>query len=765
MLGVTAKPITQALPQANSESDVERVTIAKNDITTTNSSDGNAALKIIQEKLVTQTDKSAMTGDPWKPMLRAPAPLKSGALQESSPQEITTETESQTYKLAEILATLSTALGDSAIATQQLRGQARQIISSSASAITSEAYATAENAQTAVDGAEADVDSAWAQKDAADQKLVEADASVDDANKVLDGANTVLDGANEVLDDANEVLDDANKALDRIHRESDEQLSFLKELVQEDCDSLKEHLNTGKNSWHGVVRKLESLADDGGVIGPVASDALGFIQAVKNDLNALNLLIKYNPAPIPDSGLPKDIETIITEIKSLVGEIEYSLRFLDSEVPSNNLIHNYLDSVRNEISAAKQYIESIQLHSAEIQDLESQIKSAESQVSTAKQQVSAAKQQVSAAEQQVSAAENALQQALTVRTGAREDVAIAIQNIAVKREALSAANRALDKANSAIPGAVKQTQSLKQLDKTGGGVNQVDLLMAQLVTILGKCNEDTLKTNMALAKTQQTAKQAELGEQTDKAEKETAKQKRMNKIFGWVSKIVGAVLMVAGAVSAVFTGGAMAVLFVIGAALTVSDQITKAVTGESYMAKATNAILGGIAKMFEAMGIDEKTSKILALVTMVALLIVGAVLMKQGAKAASKIMGKVMKHVMKHVMKSVVEGATKKVATGGLKRGIRIGADITMSSSRVLGQLTGAASSVGNGIYEQRRDEISAQLMEIMKDTDFIKQFMDMVLENYSNTMKTMNAIIKGETEASGMAMQVGKQILAQSRA
>lgn len=40
-----------------------------------------------------------------------------------------------------------------------------------------------------------------------------------------------------------------------------------------------------------------------------------------------------------------------------------------------------------------------------------------------------------------------------------------------------------------------------------------------------------------------------------------------------------------------------------------------------------------------------------------------------------------------------------------------------------------------------------------------------MIVENYSNTMKTMNAIIKNETEASGMSMQVGKQILAHTRA
>ena len=96
---------------------------------------------------------------------------------------------------------------------------------------------------------------------------------------------------------------------------------------------------------------------------------------------------------------------------------------------------------------------------------------------------------------------------------------------------------------------------------------------------------------------------------------------------------------------------------------------------------------------------------------------------------------------------------------------MKMGSEITFRTSLATSGISNASYSITSGVYEQQRDDISAKLIEIMKDNDFVKKFMDMVVENYSNTMKTMNAIIKNETEATGMSMQAGKQILAHTRA
>ncbi len=94
-----------------------------------------------------------------------------------------------------------------------------------------------------------------------------------------------------------------------------------------------------------------------------------------------------------------------------------------------------------------------------------------------------------------------------------------------------------------------------------------------------------------------------------------------------------------------------------------------------------------------------------------------------------------------------------------------MGSKYTFRTSLAASGINNGAYSITSGVYEQQRDNISARLLKIMKDNDFVKRFMDIIVENYSNTMKTMNAIITNETEEAGMSMQVGKQILAHTRA
>lgn len=219
------------------------------------------------------------------------------------------------------------------------------------------------------------------------------------------------------------------------------------------------------------------------------------------------------------------------------------------------------------------------------------------------------------------------QQAIDVKSKAQTAANDATENAQEKQQAVVTATQMLKVAQDTLGNATVSTRNVNN-DNTGS-INRVDLMMAQLVTILGKCNEETLKTNMELAKV--NSQQNRLNWQRKlRNQIKSQKTKRMHKIFGILGKVIMSVMMVAGAISALFTGGVMAILFIASTTLMISDQITKAATGESFMAKAMNAVVSGFAKMFEAMGANELVASILASITMLLTTIAAMVVLGRG---------------------------------------------------------------------------------------------------------------------------------------
>ncbi len=571
MYGITNKPVALVTQQVSGEGDVERVTTAKKDISSTSSSDGNSAQKIVQEKLVTRAEKLAMTSESWKPTLRSPESVTLRSSQQSELQSGETNratsgsnTQSSTYSLAEVLATLAVKLGDSSVIGQMFRATATQLMGNGASDALNQASQDVENAQQAVNQANAEYTQAAEVKEEAGSNLAAAETALESADKTLKDAENELANA-----------------------------------------------KTGEE---------------------------------KN------------------------------------------------------------------------------------------------------------------AQQAVDKASGEYQTALDARDRAKAAVDDATVNMQQKQQVQAMANQTLTEAQGRLSSVTTNVQSMNNTGNTRGTkINTVDLMMAQLVTILGKTSEETLKTNMELAKSQQSAKQAELEKETEKADKVAKKQERMNKIFGILGKVIGALMMVAGAISALFTGGVMAILFVASATLMIADQVTQAATGESFMAKAMNAVVSGIAKMFEAMGANELVASILASIT----LFIGMIAAMAALGGGAKFLGN---KFASNIANSILRGLSN-YGTSGFGRFAKMGTEILFRTSQAASGINNASYSITSGVYEQQRDNISASLLEIMKDNDFVKRFMDMIVENYSATMKTMNAIIKNETEASGMSMQVGKQILAHTRA
>ncbi|AOI31036.1 TPA: YopB/SseC family type III secretion system translocon subunit [Citrobacter freundii] len=592
MYGIANKPVTLVTQQVTSEGDVERITTAKKDISSTSSSDGNAAQKIVQQKLVTRAEKLAMTSESWKPTLRSPESVTLRSSQQPKSQAIETnstmsggKTQSSTYSLTQVLATLAVKLGDSTVVGQMFRATATQLMGSATSAA-----------------------------------LIQKSQDVENAQQTLTQANLAYSEAVKTVNEADD------------------------------------HLLQAETSLNNAEQSLN---------------------------NALNILTS-------------------------------------SETAYNDAL-NAIYSNNTEKTLA----------------------------------IKTAADRMTSAQQAVDVASDKCQQAIDVKSKAQTAANDATENAQEKQQAVVTATQMLKVAQDTLGNATVSTRNVNN-DNTGS-INRVDLMMAQLVTILGKCNEETLKTNMELAKSQQSAKQAELAKETEKSDKIAEKQKRMHKIFGILGKVIMSVMMVAGAISALFTGGVMAILFIASTTLMISDQITKAATGESFMAKAMNAVVSGFAKMFEAMGANELVASILASITMLLTTIAAMVVLGGGAKLlGNKFAG--------NMTNSILRGLSNH-GESGVGSAIKMWSKYTFRTSLAASGINNGAYSITSGVYEQQRDNISARLLEIMKDNDFVKRFMDIIVENYSNTMKTMNAIITNETEEAGMSMQVGKQILAHTRA
>lgn len=95
------------------------------------------------------------------------------------------------------------------------------------------------------------------------------------------------------------------------------------------------------------------------------------------------------------------------------------------------------------------------------------------------------------------------------------------------------ATQMLKVAQDTLGNATVSTRNVNN-DNTGS-INRVDLMMAQLVTILGKCNEETLKTNMELAKV--NSQQNRLNWQRKlRNQIKSQKTKRMHKILVFLAK-------------------------------------------------------------------------------------------------------------------------------------------------------------------------------------------------------------------------------------
>lgn len=150
-----------------------------------------------------------MTSESWKPTLRSPesVTLRSSLQAESQSGETNSamsggNTQSSTYSLAEVLATLAVKLGDSTVVGQMFRATATQLMGSAASAALIQKSQGVENAQQELTQANSAYSEAIKAENEANDNLLQVETSLNNAKLSLDDATDALTSAQIAYNDA-----------------------------------------------------------------------------------------------------------------------------------------------------------------------------------------------------------------------------------------------------------------------------------------------------------------------------------------------------------------------------------------------------------------------------------------------------------------------------------------------------------------------------------------------------------------------------------
>ncbi len=330
----------------------------------------------------------------------------------------------------------------------------------------------------------------------------------------------------------------------------------------------------------------------------------------------------------------------------------------------------------------------------------------------------------------------------------------------------------------------------QQLDAQG----ELVALMGVMAKLIGDNNDDNMKAQADLQKKMNESRQADLQKQSDDMQKQLDKQAHMQKAMGCVGKILGALLMVAGAALAVFSGGASLALFAVGVALTVADKITKAVTGTSFMAEAMKPIADLMQKFAQLLSNavtsvlenvlhvpKDKAEEagaiiggILAAAAVIVVMVAGSALAKSAAakldtllgKVLGKAIGKMVPDVLKKITGSVSKGfarlqsflthdldeaAVGKIAAKGrmLHTGASSAKDMTENSLNI------AADKAD----ENAEDDV-ANMHAYMAGADVFERMMDQAQDVWKSNAQQVNALMIQMSETISANLNAGKSIL-----
>ncbi|MBG0775386.1 MAG: type III secretion system translocon subunit SctE [Desulfovibrionaceae bacterium] len=271
-------------------------------------------------------------------------------------------------------------------------------------------------------------------------------------------------------------------------------------------------------------------------------------------------------------------------------------------------------------------------------------------------------------------------------------------------------------------GELQEAQDKVRQELEKPGLDKTELLAA-LLEARNKLAELMKSFGVENIRADQVQKQAAIDEKLEKIHEaikkmqESKKSGLFMKIFGWV---VAGIMLIAAVAATIATGGSAAPLLV--AAIFSIGMMILDETG------ASDKIAEGIGKVFEAMGVDEKTAKIIGHVVLIAVVLavdITCMILSAGASTANAA------NTLTKLTKMSVETAEKVVKVSNYVNQIAKAA----GGLAMLGQ---AGATVDNTVKNKQAADAQADAMTMEKYIQQIQQLIDDAIDQLDEIIEAL---------------------------
>ncbi|WKX25749.1 type III secretion system translocon subunit SctE [Tatumella ptyseos] len=346
-------------------------------------------------------------------------------------------------------------------------------------------------------------------------------------------------------------------------------------------------------------------------------------------------------------------------------------------------------------------------------------------------------------------------------------------------------------------------------------------LMALIAKLVETSASDELKASAELKQKLAEASAKDAANKVKEFDEQVRKAEEMQKTMGCVGKIVGWVITAISFTAAAFTGGTSLALAGVGLALAVGDEISYAVTGNSFMADMIQPVMEAVIKplmetvgqfftdILQGMGLDHNSAvmagQIFGAVAAGAILIAGvmvagsvmskifgALMKKLGVEVAEEASKSVAKNVAKTVTQDLAEAVTDKVTNSvanttiqrlvnsslgqvmkrisqGIGRGwgvdeLNLAKVVNYSETALTGarMLNSTLQVTGEILVADKGVEaakIRAQLLNTLQIQNLLNEMMERVLNTFSYRIETTQQVIKNIAIVAENQLRAGKSL------
>ncbi|RWA50973.1 hypothetical protein AU476_26745 [Cupriavidus sp. UYMSc13B] len=362
------------------------------------------------------------------------------------------------------------------------------------------------------------------------------------------------------------------------------------------------------------------------------------------------------------------------------------------------------------------------------------------------------------------------------------------------------------------------TEARRQLSVNSGfarrqlsGAAALTEIFGKLQDLISKGNLDELTSNQKVFQEMRTRRQEQLQKKSEEYENQVKKAEQMQKTMGLMGKILGWIVIAVSVVTVPFTGGLSFALAAVGLALAVSDQLSQAITGVSFMGELLNPIMDAVLKpmmsffaqvitsALESFGTDSSRAQMagaIAGAVLASIVFVAAAFaaLSVGKAATSRIAGVIAGQVNNLMSSLVVRKLIELVVSASEKSGLSALTKITSTALGRFGQAIGvetdeglalgvncmervaaglylgrqavqATGDITVGIEKRRAMNALAAVKEALVDLKIIGDALERTVETFAHHNRALTKMLQNMTNVLATETSTGTFILLNARA